>query len=127
MNWGTGSGWNDATSGQWPDWLEVDFAGAQTIDEIDVFSVQDNYQAPSTPTLGQTFTLYGVTDFLVQTWNGTQWVTVPGGAISGNNQVWRQLTFPALTTTKIRVWVTGALNFWSRITEIEAYTSTSGN
>jgi hypothetical protein len=41
--------------------------------------------------------------------------------VSGNRLVWRQLTFAALTTTKIRVLVTGALNTWSRITEIEAY------
>jgi hypothetical protein len=38
------------TSGQWPDWLEVDFAGGQTINEIDVFSLQDNYQTHTAPT-----------------------------------------------------------------------------
>src|SRR5262245_29387350 len=46
QSWGNGGGWNDATPGSWPDWLEVDFAGATTIDEVDVFSVQDNYTAP---------------------------------------------------------------------------------
>jgi hypothetical protein len=36
--------------------------------------------------------------------------------------VWRQLTFSPLMTSAIRVWVTGALASYSRITEIEAYT-----
>ena len=48
--WGAGGGWNDGTPNSWPDWLEVDFSGAQTIGEIDVFSVQDNFLSPSAPT-----------------------------------------------------------------------------
>ena len=39
-----------------------------------------------------------------------------------NNLVWRQFTFGALTTSAIRVWVTGALAGYSRLTEVEAYT-----
>ena len=50
---------------------------------------------------------------------------MPGGAISGNTLVWRQVTFTALTTTKIRIFVTGAQSTWTRITEVEAY-STAG-
>ena len=119
--WGNGGGWNDGTAGTWPDWLEVDFARAKTISAVDVFSVQDNYASPVEPTAAMTFTQYGLTDFTVQYWDGAQWTAVPGGVISGNNLVWRQLTFAAVTTTKIRVYVTGALNTWSRITEVEAY------
>ncbi|MEQ1907835.1 MAG: M4 family metallopeptidase, partial [Vicinamibacterales bacterium] len=121
LNWGNGGGWNDATPEVWGDYLQVAFVSPQWIDEIDVFSVQDNYRAPTSPTLEQTFSLYGVTDFQVQTWSGTQWVTVPGGVISGNTQVWRQVTFAPVLTTGIRIWVSGALNTWSRITELEAY------
>jgi hypothetical protein len=121
LNWGNGGGWNDGTPGDWPDYLQVAFPAPQLIDEIDVFSVQDNYQAPATPTLGQTFSLYGVTDFQVQTWSGTEWVTVPGGEISGNTQVWRRVTFTPVVTTGIRILVNGALTTWSRITEVEAY------
>ena len=119
--WGAGGGWNDGTPNSWPDWLEVDFAGAKTINEVDVFSVQDNVYAPVEPTSTMTFTRYGLTDFTVQYWNGTQWVAVPGGVVSGNTLVWRQLTFGAVTTTKIRVLITGALDTWSRVTEVEAY------
>ena len=88
--WGAGGGWNDATPNAFPDWLEVDFSGTKTISEVDVFSVQDNYQAPSAPTPTMTFSLYGLTDFQVQYWTGTQWLTVPGGIVSGNNLVWRR-------------------------------------
>ena len=123
LSWGNGGGWNDGTPNSWPDWLEVDFSGSNSINEVDVFSVQDNYQSPSDPIPGMIFTQYGLTDFTVQYWDGTQWLAVPGGAIAGNNLVWRQLTFSAVTTSKIRVFVTGALNAWSRITEVEAYSS----
>ena len=46
-NWGNGNaGWNDGTANIYPDSVEVAFSGAPTINEIDVFSVQDNYLAP---------------------------------------------------------------------------------
>ncbi len=119
--WSNGGGWNDATAGTYPDWLQVDFAGPQTIDEIDVFTVQDNYANPVDPGLGMPFTLYGITAFQVQYWDGLSWTTVPGGNITGNNQVWQQIAFSPVTTPRIRVFVTGALSSYSRITEVEAY------
>jgi hypothetical protein len=36
--------------------------------------------------------------------------------------VWRQLLFSPVTTTAIRITVTGALDTWTRLTEVEAYT-----
>ncbi len=119
--WGNNGGWNDATPGLFPDWLEIDFAGAKKISEIDVFTVQDNYAAPIEPTPAMTFTLYGITNFQLQYWNGTIWVDIPNGNISGNNLVWQRIAFPSVTTTSIRVNVTNALNSFSRITEVEAY------
>jgi hypothetical protein len=101
--------------------LQVDFASTQSISEIDIFTLQDNFSAPVDPVLGMTFTLYGITAFQVQYWDGSTWSTVPGGNISGNNQVWRQFTFAPVATSHIRVWVTGALGNHSRITEVEAY------
>ena len=72
--------------------------------------------------LGQTFSLYGVTDFQVEYWTGSQWALVPGGAVAGNTQVWRQLLFAPVTTTAIRITVTGTVDLWTRLTEVEAYT-----
>jgi len=75
-----------------------------------------------------TFTLYGITSFEVQYWDGANWVTVPGGNIVGNNNVWRKIVFNPITTTKIRVLVNDSIDHtvdhsFSRIIEVEAYTS----
>jgi hypothetical protein len=120
VNWGAGGGWNDGTPDVFPDWLEVDFAGTKTIDEVDVFSMQDSYPAPGDPTPTMTFNWYGLRDFDVQYWTGSVWEPVPGGTIKGNTLVWRKLVFAAVTTSRIRVYVTNAMT-WSRITEVEAY------
>jgi hypothetical protein len=121
LNWGNGGGWNDGTPNVWPDWVEIDFNASYPINEIDVFTLQDNYQNPSPPTLDMTFTLYGVTDFEVQYWTGSTWTDIPGGDVTGNNHVWRQFTFANITTAKIRVLINNSLATYSRVTEIEAY------
>jgi hypothetical protein len=125
QNWGTnpsaGSGWHDATNNNYPDTLEITFGGAKTVDEINLFSVQDNVNAPSEPTETQTFTKYGVTNFRVEYLNGTAWQLVPGGLVASNNKVWAKLSFAPLTTTKIRVIVNNALGGYSRLTEFEAW------
>jgi len=101
-NNGNGGAWSGSTA-TLPQWVQVDFNGTKSISEVDVFSVQDNYTSPSEPTQAMTFSLYGLTGFDVQCWNGSTWVTVPGGSITGNNKVWRQVTFSAISTNKIRV------------------------
>ncbi len=121
VNWGAGGGWNDATNNLYPDWAQISFNGVKSITEIDVFTLQDLYPTSQEPTAIQTFTKYGVTAFNVQYWNGAGWVTVQGGGITGNNLVWRKITFPAVTTDRIRVLVTASLGGYSRIVEIEAY------
>src|SRR5688500_2599803 len=122
-----GEGWNDATENQVPDWIQVDFAGSKTIDEISVFSLHDNYTQENTPTETQTFTLYGLLAFDVQYWNGSTWVTIPGGSVTGNNKVWRKFTFSPITTNRIRVFINTVPDAWSRVVEIQAFgTSASG-
>ncbi len=119
--WGSGGGWMDKTSNSYPDWLEVDFNGTKTIDELDVFTLQDNYSNPSEPTETMTFSQYGIVDFQLQYWNGSSWATVSGGSITGNNKVWKKVTFSQITTNKVRVNVTSALSNYSRVTELEAW------
>src|SRR6185436_11614440 len=121
LNWGNGGGWADGTPNVWPDWVEIDFNASYPINEIDFFTLQDDYQNPIPPTLNMTFTLWGVTDFEVQYWTGSTWADVPGGNATGNNHVWRQFTFATITTAKIRVLINNALASYSRVTEIEAY------
>lgn len=123
--WGQGGGWNDASSGAFPDWVQVAFNGSKSIAEINVFTVQDNYSAPEEPTPTLSFNSYGITDFEVQYWDGSIWKPVPGGSVSGNNKVWRKFSFSPVTTTRIRVLVTKALAGFSRIAEIEAYETAS--
>jgi hypothetical protein len=119
INWGYGGGWVDSTANAYPDWVEIDFNGSKTIDHVIVYTIQDNYGSPVEPTDSMTFSLYGITDFSVQGWNGSAWVTL--GSVSGNNLVKRTVNFTAFTTTKIRVNVTNALATYSRITEVEAW------
>jgi hypothetical protein len=121
LGWGAGGGWNDATQNITPDWLEVTFDSAKTIDEVNVFSMQDTYNAPLEPTPTMTFTYYGLRAFEVQYWNGAAWVTVPGGAVTNNSLVWRRVQFAPITTTKIRLLITGGLFGYSRVMEVEAW------
>ncbi|HEY3660629.1 MAG TPA: hypothetical protein VGK91_05325, partial [Candidatus Udaeobacter sp.] len=60
-NWGNGGGWNNGTPNVWPDWVEIDFNDSYPINEIDCFTLQDDYQNPSPSTLDMAFSLYGVT------------------------------------------------------------------
>ena len=108
-NWGAGGGWSSGTLGATPEWVQVRFAGPQTISEIDVYSIQTNPSAPVTPTLDTPFTQNGLTDYRVQTWDGTTWQDVPGGNVSANNLVWRRFSFSPVITERIRVLISGEL------------------
>nr|MBA2689603.1 hypothetical protein [Burkholderiales bacterium] len=126
VNFGAGGGWNDNTLGVSPDWLQIDFNGVKSISEIDVFTLQDDYTNPQEPTEAMTFSLYGIVDFEVQYWNGSSWITVPGGSVTNNNKVWRKFAFSPISTSSIRVFVSRvAPSQWqySRIIEVEAYTA----
>jgi RHS repeat-associated protein len=123
---GSNSHWADGTSFGYPDWIQVDFAGSKTINEIDVFGLQENYSNPVEPTLTMT-SRYALTNFEVQYWDGSAWATVSGGSVTGNDKVWKKFTFSPLTTSKIRVHVTNvAGDNHSQVVEVEAWTPASG-
>jgi hypothetical protein len=117
--WGSGGGWNDATAGVFPDFVQIVFNGWQTIDHVSVYTLQDNFASPVEPNDSMTFGNWGVQDFTVQGWNGLSWVTL--GSVSGNNLVKRTVSFSAFTTDRIRVNIASALAGYSRIVEIEAF------
>jgi len=119
---GVFNGWI-SSSQTMPQWLQIDFGQTRSIQEIDVFMVQDNYQNPSPPTPDMTFTLFGLQAFEVQYWNGSSWLAVPGGSVTGNNKAWRQFTFAAISTSKIRVLANASPDAYSRLTEVEAWTN----
>jgi len=111
--------WADSTTSIFPDSVQILFSGTKTIDRVVVYSVQDAYTSPVEPTDAMTFSLYGLTDFTVEGWNGSAWVTL--GTVTGNNLVKRTVTFAAYATDRIRINVTGALAAYSRVVEIEAW------
>lgn len=120
LNWGSGGGWNDGTRATWPDTLEVDFGVTRSIDEIRVYTLQNNWQNAVEPTETTSASAEGILDFTVEYWNGSAWVAVPGGSVTGNDKAMRVFAFPTIATTKIRVVVTNARSNWSRIVEVEA-------
>jgi hypothetical protein len=120
-NFGTGGVWKDATLQSFPDWVQIDFNGAKTIDHVTVYSVQDDNINPVDPSATMTFTQRGITAFEVQSWNGAAWVSL--GTVSGNNLVKRNVAFAATTTSRIRVLINGISNGrYSLVAEIEAWT-----
>lgn len=133
--WGDGGGWNDGTQGQYAsDWLQVTFNGTKTLDSINVITLRDDFtkDAPLPRTTDQFSTApnsgFGITYFEVQYLSGNRWVRAPGGLITNNSQVMRQLSFSSsITTNAIRVLVRDSVawttipNNYSRIVELEAW------
>jgi hypothetical protein len=109
-----------------PSWLQIDFNGTKAISEVDIFTMRDDYNTQADPSPTQTFANYGTTGYTVQYWTGSTWATVPGGAISGNNLVWRRITFTAISTSKIRVMANTAVDSIARIVEVEAWGTPAG-
>lgn len=83
--------WNDNTPGQFPDTLEITTPSAVTLSGVGFASIVDGVP----------------TDFAVQTWDGSQWVTQAG--VTGNSALQRWIPFASpVTTTQVRVVVTAS-------------------
>ncbi len=107
--WGAGGGWNDATRGAFPDSVEVNLNVTQTVNVIDVYTLKNSPNNGSTVGDVTPATSYGITSFEVQTWDGAQWVTVPGGAVTGNTRAKRRFSFAtAISTDRVCVVVHGS-------------------
>lgn len=121
-DWENGGGWNDNTRDVWPDWLQINFNGSQTISQVTVYTVQNDFRNPVEPTPATPANDYGIEDFQLQYFDGTTWLPIPGGAITGNDKAMRVILIPSgITTTKIRVHVTKGREHFSRIVEVEAF------
>jgi hypothetical protein len=120
-NWATSGTWKDATPDSYPDWLQVNFNGSKTINEIVVYAVKDDFTNPTDPDDNTTFSVCGITSFNVQYWNGSDWITVPNGSIANNNKVVTRIPFAPITITRIKVVVNAAQSSYSRIVELEAW------
>jgi hypothetical protein len=121
VGFGSGGPRADANINTYPDWVKIDFNGANTIDRVVVYSIQDANFSAAEPSDTMTSAIYGAVDFTVQGWDGSAWVTL--GTVIGNNLVKRAGSFPARSTDRIRVNITNALSGWSRLVEIEAWSA----
>jgi F5/8 type C domain len=129
VDWGHGGGWSDATSGEYPDWVQLNYERSQKINEVDIFTLRDNYADGAEVTEDDTFSLYGASDIELQYLDSLtqQWVTVPNGIVTGNNKAWIRITFESVLTDAIRVVVNRGSGLQaggddhSRIVEIETY------
>jgi hypothetical protein len=83
--------WNDDTPAQFPDTLEITTPSAVTLHGVGFASIIDGVP----------------TDFAVQTWDGSQWVTQ--ASVTGNSALQRWIPFASpVTTTQVRVVVTAS-------------------
>lgn len=125
---GCGTPINGWASASLPANIVINFQRSVPLVEIDVFNIQDNFNSPVTPTIGQQCTLYCNTSYEVDYWTGSAWTPIPSGTFSCNPGtncfVWNQFTGLSITTTQIRVNVTAnANNDVARIVGVEAYFS----
>ena len=123
LNWLKGGGWQGAGPTN-NDYLQVNFNGSKTIDQIDVFMIQDNYASPIEPGLDTPSNKFVLTDFRVQFLNQFgDWkdVITPGNPVTDNTYGLKRFTFPGLKTRSIRVQVSRTPDGYSRIAEVEAW------
>jgi hypothetical protein len=114
------SGWRrlDQRRDLSPAWVELNFHATRTIEEVNVFTIADVTGYAADPGFGDTFSLYGLTDFKVQAWDGSAWIDM--AVITGNNRVWRQVIINPRPMSKMRIYLDGWNGGAARIVEIEA-------
>lgn len=96
-----GTFWNDDTQGQYPDTLTVTAPAAVPLHGVGFASFSDGVP----------------TDFTVQTWDGSNWVTQ--ATVTGNSAVYRWIPFDsAVTTSQVRLTVTGTQDGFTRVAEL---------
>ncbi|QBB72086.1 discoidin domain-containing protein [Pseudolysobacter antarcticus] len=125
FNWANGGGWNDASSGLFPDFVQINFNASRSINQIVVYTLQDNFAAPIEPSDTMTFASFGLTAFDIQVLDPatSTWVTVQ--SITGNHLVKRTVFLPTFkTTSAIRVVGRASADAqYSRIVEVEVFGS----
>lgn len=119
-----GAGWwmsAVAASPTAPQYLTSTFNSVRTITRVNVFTLSDDYAVGAAPTLSTPATLYGLTDFDIEYFDGTTWRLVPGGQVRGNALAWVSRDFPALTAQAVRVRALRSPDGYARIAELEAF------
>lgn len=103
-----------------PQWIVIDFGQDRTINRVETFGQVDSLWNSSDPSLYDTFKDIGNEDFKIQYWNGSVWITI--AEVEGNDRIRNRFDFPAVTTRKIRVYITKvAGNNNARMVAVEAW------
>jgi hypothetical protein len=67
-------------------------------------------------------------DFTLKSWNGTAWVELPGGAVTGNTSADRVISFTTPTaTTKVRLEFTKSTTAATVVRELQIFPANTGN
>lgn len=99
--------------------IEVNFNQTRKIQEINVITLDDSVNYNSDPNITDTFTLYGITDFNLEYYDGASWTRLE--TITSNNKVWRQFTYSPFNAEKIRLINIYGLTGACRLVEFEAW------
>jgi hypothetical protein len=109
--WGSANGWNDGTSGRFPDWFQVSLPCPSAVGRVDLHTL-DSGRYPASR--------YGVRDYDVQARVGGDWQTV--AEVRGNTAGRVSSTFDAVTTDALRILIHASNDgSYSRIVELDAH------
>jgi len=112
------SRWVSANTAE-PHWFELDWATNQTINNVKVWS--GNMTAAG----------WQIYSYKLQSWSGSAWVDIPGASVTNNTAdgysgQFNDLNFTAVTTAKLRMYITDAINQTgytdARLFELEVWT-----
>ncbi|MFD2078506.1 hypothetical protein SAMN05421678_106101 [Actinopolymorpha cephalotaxi] len=110
-DWQVATGWNDATSGVFPDWFNATFSQSYLVSRVVVRTLNSTRYPASR---------YGLRDWDVQVPSGTTWRTV--ASVRGNTAGVVTSRFTQVRTTAIRIAVRDSNDHkYSRIIEVEIY------
>lgn len=111
-HWAKTTGWNDATRGNFPDWLQVTFDQPQSVGRVDLYTLNSKQY----PAAG-----YGLKDWDVLAQVNGVWQTVD--QVRGNTAGLVSSTFAPVTATAVRVLALASNEglTYSRIVELEVY------
>lgn len=96
-DWADTGAWCSSEFQAEPQWATLTWSSPVTIDEVSVFNI--GYANPA-------FAALNTSDYEIQTWDGSQWVTK--ATVVGNTADVVSSTFAAVTTDQLRVYITKA-------------------
>lgn len=105
--WARGGGWNDATEGEFPDWIEVHLAEPAIVQAVKILTLEPAER-------------YGIRDFDVFCQRGSEWILC--GEVRDNEEASVAVGVPAIRTSRIRVVIHASNDdAYSRIIAVQVF------